>query len=168
MPDLVLPAFIRETRSVGVPSAPGSDHERLMRPLLAAHRAAQAARTSEGQLEAFEPILLDQGWRTLITEYAAERHPASVPDQRALVGALTAQGAEVWAALAELAAAARWMRVAPSADASVAAEARVRWIDALRTLFTAVDRWWGAIVPLLAESAGRRGAFWRRVLERTA
>ncbi|MGA1417129.1 MAG: hypothetical protein ACO327_01825 [Gemmatimonadaceae bacterium] len=168
MPDLVLPDVLRETRSVGVPSAPGSDHERLMRPLLAAHRTAQEARTREGQLEAFEPAALEQGWRTLCLEFAAERHPASVPDQRALVAELTAQGTAVWAALADLAVAARWMRVAPSADASVAAEAWVRWIDALRALFTAVDRWWGAIVPILAEGAGRRGAFWRRVLQRSA
>ncbi len=168
MPDLVLPDVLRETRSVGVPSAPGSDHERLMRPLLVAHHTAQRARTREGQLEAFEPAALEQGWRTRCLEFATERHPASVPDQRALVAELTAQGTAVWAALAELEVAARWMRVAPSTDASVAAEAWVRWIDALRALFTAVDRWWGAIVPILAESAGRRGAFWRRVLQRSA
>ena len=40
MPDLALPEFIRGTRSVGEPSAPGSDHERVMRPLRVARRAA--------------------------------------------------------------------------------------------------------------------------------
>lgn len=168
MPDLVLPEFISGTRSVGAPSAPDSDHARVMRPLLAADQVAHEARTLEGQLEAFDPVALEQAWRTLIIEFAAERHPDSVPDQRALAAELTAQGAEVWAALAELTVASRWARVAAQESASVAADGRARWIEALGALFTAVDRWWSMIVPILAESAGRRGAFWRRVLAKSA
>lgn len=168
MPDLALPDFIRETRSVGAPSAPDSDHARVMRPLLAAYQVAHEARTIEGQLEAFEPVGLEQAWSALIIEFASERHPDSVPDQRALVAELTEHGTEVWAALAELTVASRWARVAAAEQDAVAAEARARWIDALGGFFTAVDRWWGAIVPILAESAGRRGAFWRRLLQRSA
>jgi len=168
MPDLALPEFIRGTRSVGEPSAPGSDHERVMRPLRVARRAALEARTLEAQREAFDPAGLERAWRALITEFAVERHPRSAPDQRALAAELTQQGATVWAALEELSVAAGWARVAPSEPASVAAEARARWIAAVHALFTAVDRWWGAIVPVLAEDTGRRGAFWRRVLRRSA
>ncbi len=168
MPELTLPEFIRSTRSVGAPSAPDSDHARVMRPLLAAQRAAQEAQTLEAQCKAFESVALEQAWRALITEFAAERHPDSAPDQRALVAELTQQGAAIWAALAELSLAAEWSRIAAQTSERVAAEARTRWLDAVRALFIAVDGWWGIIVPILAESAGRRGAFWRRVLQRSA
>ncbi len=168
MPDLTLPEFIRGTRSVGEPSAPGSDHERVMRPLLAAWRAAQEARTLEAQVEVVDPATLEQAWRVLIDEFATERHPRSVLDQRALTDELTLQGDQVWAALAELRVATGWARVAAQETAAVAADARARWIAALHALFVAVDRWWGAIVPVLAEDTGRRGAFWRRVLQRSA
>lgn len=168
MPDLTLPEFIRGTRSVGEPSAPGSDHERVMRPLLAAWRAAQEARTLEAQVEVVDPATLEQAWRVLIDEFATERHPRSVLDQRALTDELTLQGDQVWAALAELRVATGWASVAAQETAAVAADARARWIAALHALFVAVDRWWGAIVPVLAEDTGRRGAFWRRVLQRSA
>jgi hypothetical protein len=168
MPDLTLPEFIRGTRSVGEPSAPGSDHERVMRPLLAARRTAHEARTLEAQVDAFDPMPLEQAWHALIAEFATERHPRSAPDQRALTAELTQQGAAVWAALAELRVAAGWARVATHETAAVSADARTRWIAAVRALFTAVDRWWGAIVPVLAADTGRRGAFWRRVLQRSA
>ncbi|MEN9790620.1 MAG: hypothetical protein RLZZ63_278 [Gemmatimonadota bacterium] len=168
MPELALPDFIRGTRSVGELSTPGSDHERVMRPLRAAQQEARGARTVEAQCEAFAPAELEQAWRALITEFAAERHPRSAPDRRALTDELTQLGDAVWATLAELTVAANWARVAPHESAGVAAEARTRWIAAVRALFTAVDRWWGAIVPVLAEDTGRRGAFWRRVLQRSA
>jgi hypothetical protein len=139
-----------------------------MRPVLAARRAAHEAKTLEAQLDAFDASHLEAAWRTLIIEFARERHPRSAPDQRAIAAELTQQGAALWAALAELSLAAGWSRVAAQTSEMVAAEARTRWIDAVQALFSAVDGWWGRIVPLLAESAGRRGAFWRRMLRRSA
>lgn len=168
MPDLALPEFIRGTRSVGEPSAPGSDHERVMRPLRVAQQEAHAARSFDAQCEAFAPEGLERSWRALIDALAEERHPHSIPDQRALTEELTQLGDTVWAALAELTVASNWARVAAHESATVAAEARSRWIVGVRALFAAVDQWWGAIVPVLAEDTGRRGAFWRRVLQRSA
>ena len=168
MPELILPDFIRGTRSVGESSAPDSDHARVMRPLHAAQQEAQAARSFEAQCDAFDPVGLARSWRALIDAFARERHPHSIPDQRALTEELTQLGDTVWAALAELTVAANWARIAAHESAAVAVEERSRWIEAIQSLFSAVDRWWGAIVPVLAEDTGRRGAFWRRVLQRSA
>ncbi len=161
----VLPEFTRSLRALAVPSAPGSDHDRIFAPLIQARASGHRVQSLEGQLAAFDAARIERTWREAVAALAAERHRRSAPDRRALVAELEELGAPVWRALARVQAAAAAARIAPLEGRRVAWE---RWVDAIRLLFESADDWWRAALPVLGDPRGRRGSLWRRVLRRGA
>jgi hypothetical protein len=161
----VLPEFTRSLRALAVPSAPGSDHDRIFAPLIQARASAHRVQSLEAQVAAFDAARIERAWREAIAALGADRHPRSAPDRRALASELEELGAPVWAALARVQAAAGAARIAPVEGRRVAWE---RWVGTIRTLFEAADDWWRAALPVLGDARGRRGALWRRVLRRGA
>ena len=163
MPEFVLPEFTRSLRALAVPSAPGSDHDRIFAPLIQARAAAHKVHAMEAQLAAFDAARLERSWREEIAALAKERHARSAPDRRALQAELEELGAPVWAALGRVQTAAAAARVAPVNERTAAWE---KWVVTVQRLFEAADDWWRAALPVLADSRGRSGGFWRRVLGR--
>ena len=161
-PEYPLPEFTRSLRALAVPSAPGSDHDVIVLPLLEARRAAQRATSLEQQLAAFDATRLDRAWRGAIATLAERRRPKSLPDRRALGAELELLAEPVWEALAELRRRAEATRLARGYAAR--RPAWERWVEGVRALFRSADAWWEAALPTLADSRGRDGAFWRRVL----
>ncbi len=161
----MLPEFTRSLRALAVPSAPGSDHDRIFAPLIQARASAHRVQTLEAQLAAFDAARIERAWREAIAALGADRHPRSAPDRRALVAELEELGAPVWAALARVQGAAGAARTAPVDRRRAAWET---WVDTIRVLFEAADDWWRAALPVLGDPRGRRGSLWRRVLRRGA
>jgi len=84
MPEFELPEFTRSLRALAVPSQPGSDHDRVFKPLIQARTAAHKVQSVEAQVAAFDPARLEREWREAITALASARHARSAPDRRAL------------------------------------------------------------------------------------
>lgn len=163
MPEYVLPEFTRSLRALAVPSAPGSDHDAVFRPLIHARGAAHRVQALEGQVAAFDATRLEREWREVIAGLAAARHPGSPPDRRALIAEIETLAAPLWRALAQLSkAAAEARKAAP--DARFAAWER--WTAAVQQVFNTADDWWRATLPVLGDPRGARGSLWRRVLRR--
>ena len=165
MPEFELPEFTRSLRALAVPSAPGSDHDRIFAPLIQARTAAHKVQSLEAQLAAFDAARLDRAWRAAIEELAKDRHPRSAPDRRALQAELEELGAPVWAALVRVQTAAQSARSAPVDGRRAAWQ---NWVMTVQRLFEAADDWWRVALPVLADSRGSTGSFWRRVLRRKA
>lgn len=165
MPDFDLPEFTRSLRALAVPSAPGSDHDRVFGPLLQARTSAHRVQSYEARLGAFDAVRLERAWREVISGLAAERHPRSAPDRRALAAELEELAAPLWRALAALGRAAAAARTAP---VSARAAAWERWVEAVQQVFHRADDWWRAALPVLGDPRGRRGTLWRRILRRGA
>lgn len=165
MPEFVLPEFTRSLRALAVPSAPGSDHDRIFTPLIQARAAANKVHAMEAQLAAFDAARLERSWRESIAALAKERHPRSAPDRRALQAELEELGAPVWGALARVQAAAAAARTAPNEQRRAAWE---KWVLAVQRLFESADDWWRAAMPVLGDARRPARSFWRRVLRRKA
>jgi hypothetical protein len=165
MPEFVLPEFTRSLRALAVPSAPGSDHDRIFAPLIQARTAANKVHAMEAQLAAFDAARLERSWRESIAALAKERHPRSAPDRRALQAELEELGAPVWAALARVQVAAATARTATNEARRAAWD---QWVLAIQRLFEAADDWWRSAMPVLGASRGKRPSFWRRMLRRKA
>ncbi len=163
MPEFELPEFTRSLRALAVPSAPGSDHDRVFKPLIQARTAAHKVQSAEAQVAAFEAARLERELREAIAAFAAARHAGSAPDRRALEAELAELAAPVWAALRRLQEAAAVVKAAPAASRRPAWE---RWVAHVQQVFDAADDWWRHALPVLADSRGRRGSLWRRVLRR--
>lgn len=163
MPEFTLPEFTRSLRALAVPSAPGSDHDRVFKPLIQARTAAHKVHAVEAQVAAFDASRLEREWREAITAFAKARHARSAPDQRALEAELETLAAPLWSALRALQATANATRTAPAADRRAAWE---RWVGAVQQVFDAADDWWRAALPVLGDSRGRRGSLWRKILRR--
>lgn len=163
-PEFTLPEFTRSLRALAVPSAPGSDHDVIFAPLLEARRAAHRATSLEQQVAAFEAGKLERAWRGAIASLAERRHGESLPDRRALGAELELLAAPVWVALTALKSDAERLKLAKGDQRHAAWE---QWISALHTVFRAADAWWERALPVLADSRGRQGGFWRRVLRRS-
>jgi hypothetical protein len=163
MPEFTLPEFTRSLRALAVPSAPGSDHDEVFRPLIQARGAAHRAPAMEGQLAAFDAARLEREWRAAIDGFATARYPRSAPDRRALAAELDVLAAPLWRALAGLQRAASAARKASAGDR---AAMWAQWTAAVQLVFNAADDWWRAALPVLGDSRGRQGALWRRVLRR--
>jgi glycerol-3-phosphate O-acyltransferase len=163
-PEFTLPEFTRSLRALAVPSAPGSDHDVIFAPLLEARRAAHRATSLEQQVAAFEAGKLERAWRGAIASLAERRHGESLPDRRALGAELELLAAPVWAALTALKTDAERLKLAKGDQRHAAWE---QWIAALHAVFRAADAWWERALPVLADSRGRQGGFWRRVLRRS-
>lgn len=162
-PEHPLPEFTRSLRALATPSEPGSDHDLVFLPLLEARRAAQRATSLEQQLAAFDAARLERAWRGAIATLAERRHPKSLPDRRALGAELEMLATPVWDALATARTAAESVRMARADERRKEWE---RWLQALHAVFRAADEWWEHSLAALADSQGRRGALWRRVLRR--
>lgn len=164
MPEFELPEFTRSLRALAVPSQPGSDHDRVFKPLIAARTAAAKVQSVEAQVAAFDPARLEREWREAIAALAAARHAASAPDRRALDAELDALAAPVWSAL-------RALQQAGAAAKAAGGEQRrhawLAWVEAVQRTFDAADDWWRAALPVLGDSRGRSGALWRRILRRS-
>ncbi len=165
MPEFSLPEFTRSLRALAVPSAPGSDHDRIFKPLISARTAAHKVHAVEAQVAAFDAVRLEREWREAIAALAGSRFARSAPDKRALEAELEALGAPVWQAL-------RLMQEAGTLARSATGESRraawERWVATVQQLFNAADDWWRAAMPVLADSRGRRGSLWRRMLGRSS
>lgn len=160
MPEYVLPEFTRSLRSIAVPSAPETGHGRIFRPLIEARAAAHRMHALEAQVAAFDAARLERAWKEAIAAIAAERHPRSAPDRRALAAALEQLAEPVWAALGRVAEAAAKARSAPVNARTPAWEA---WVATVQRLFEAVDDWWGAATPVLERAGMPRRSIWRRL-----
>ena len=163
MPEFTLPEFTRSLRALAVPSAPGSDHDRVFKPLIQARTAAHKVHALDAQVAAFDATRLEREWREAIAAFAAVRHGRSAPDRRALEAELDTLGAPLWSALQALQQSAAATRTVAVAERKAAWE---RWVLAVRHVFDTADDWWRAVLPVLGDSRGRSGAFWRRVLRR--
>lgn len=159
MPEFELPEFTRSLRTLAVPSAPGSDHDLVLGPLLQARALAHRAQSLEAQLAAFDAARLDRAWRVAIATLAEARHRRSPSDCRALEAELEFLAAPLWEALGAVAAAAERARLARADERPSAWNA---WVERLRVLFRAADDWWTAAVPVLAAAEARGGPSRRR------
>jgi hypothetical protein len=113
---------------------------------------------------AYDAARLEREYREAIAAFAAERHARSAPDRRALEAELSVLAAPLWTALGGLQRSAGAVRGAHGPDRTAAWE---RWVAAVQQVFEAADDWWRAALPVLADSRGRRGALFRRILRRT-
>ncbi len=168
-----LPELTRGLRAVGSRSgAPGDEHDRWFGGLLTARREAARADGWAAQVKAFAPHPLRRQLADTLTALAVARHPASAPDQRALVAALEEQALPLERALESMEAATGRLHSAADHERLVAWRA---WVEATRHCFVAADQGWLAMTPLLAwhdpvESTGksaaagsrRGGSWWRR------
>ena len=163
MPEFTLPEFTRSLRALAVPSASGSDHDRVFKPLIQARTAAHKVHALDAQVAAFDATRLEREWREAIAAFAAVRHGRSAPDRRALEAELDTLGAPLWSALQALQQSAAATRTVAVAERKAAWE---RWVLAVQHVFDTADDWWRAVLPVLGDSRGRSGALWRRVLRR--
>lgn len=163
MPEFTLPEFTRSLRALAVPSAPGSDHDRVFKPLIQARTAAHKVHAVDAQVAAFDATRLEREWREAIAAFAAARHGRSAPDRRALEAELDTLGTPLWSALQALQQSAAATRTVAVAERKAAWE---RWVLAVQHVFDTADDWWRAVLPVLGDSRGRSGALWRRVLRR--
>jgi hypothetical protein len=164
-PEFELPEFTRSLRALAVPSAPGSDHDRIFAPLIQARTTAHRVRGPDAQAAAFDAARLEREWRAAITHLAAARHQASAPDRRALEAELDLLAKPLWAALARLQAAAVALRLATGESKRAPWG---EWVAAVQAVFDRADDWWRLSLPVLGDPRGRRGSFWRRVLRRSS
>lgn len=164
MPEFELPEFTRSLRALAVPSQPGSDHDRVFKPLIQARTAAHKVQSVEAQVAAFDPARLEREWREAITALASARHARSAPDRRALEAELDTLAAPVWTSLEALQ---RAGAAAKAATADGRRAAWTKWVEAVQRTFDAADDWWRAALPVLGDPRGRRGALWRRILRRS-
>jgi hypothetical protein len=159
---LALPELTRTMHSLGSRRGqPGTDHDRFFGGLLAARRSAEGFVELESRLVAFDPRRLAQMLTTVLGELAAERHPNSPPDRRALEAELLEYAERLFARLDALGDAAA--RVRESGD-DVRLTRWRDWTSAVQRVFEEADRCWVASLPALASAAPpppRRG-FWRR------
>ncbi len=159
----VFPAQTLSLRSFGSErSAPGSDHDQWFDALLSARRMAEESRTVETQRRAFDATRLLRHAQITRAGWAATRFDGDA-DRRALEAELEEIGAPYSTALRQLEHAA--LRLRQSAD-DRQFETWRRWTATVHRAFRAADDVWAAMVPVLADSRGTSGAFWRRVLRR--
>jgi hypothetical protein len=161
MPEFELPEFTRSLRALAVPSAPGSDHDGVFRPLIQARTAAHKVQAPEAKVAAFDSARLERDWREAIATFANTRHAKSAPDRRALEAELSELAAPLWAALNRMQAAGAAVRATSGQDRRATWDA---WVATVQQVFDAADDWWRAALPVLADSRGRQGALWRRII----
>ena len=157
-----VPELTAGLRALGSPRAlPGSDHDLYFAPLLSARRAAHAAPQPAGRLAAFDGVAIASAMDDALLAFSSARFPRSAPDQRALLEELRERSAPVRHALG---------RVDDAATAVRADSGRERfrrwgeWLGSVRTAFERADDGWQAVLPVLADSRGRAGRLWRRVI----
>lgn len=159
----VFPAQTLSLRNFGSErSAPGSDHDQWFDALLSARRVAEESRTVETQRRAFDAARLQRHAQVTRAEWAAARCELAA-DQRALEAELEEIAAPYATALRQLEHAALRLRQAGD-DRQF--ETWRRWTATVHRAFRAADEVWALTVPVLCDSRGATGAFWRRLLRR--
>lgn len=159
----VFPAQTLSLRGFGSErSLPGSDHDSWFDGLLTARRVAEESRTIETQRRAFDAERLRRHIRSTIDAWAAARFDEAA-DRRALSAELAEIAAPYDTALTGLEAAALELRQAPHAVQFTAWRA---WTARVQLAFRAADDAWSLMVPVLCDSRGAKGTFWRRLLRR--
>lgn len=158
------PAQLLSLRGFGSErSAPGSDHDQWFDALLAARRLAEESRTVETQRRAFDAVRLTRHAQLTRESWASARF-SDEPDQRALQAELEELAAPYSAALRQLEYAALRLRQAP---AELQFENWRRWAKTVQRAFRAADDVWTLSLPVLVDSRGAKGSFWRRILRRS-
>lgn len=149
-----------------VKASAGSDHDVYFGPLIAARREAHAAPDARRRVTAFGASAVGEALTVAAEELAQRRFPleSDVADRRALRVEIDEQLLAVRRELSALDLAAdAWRGASPSA--------RLRawrgWCAQLVRVWEAADRGWLTLLPVLADSRGTQGAFWRRVLRRS-
>jgi hypothetical protein len=159
----VFPAQTLSLRGFGSErSAPGSDHDRWFEALLHARRVAEESRTIETQRRAFDAARFTRHALALRESWAAERF-AEPADRRAMQAELEELAAPFTQALRQLEHSSLRLRQAPDAHQF---DAWRKWTDAVQRTFRGADDVWMAIVPVLVDSRGSKGSFWRRLIRR--
>ncbi len=139
---------------------PGSDHDRFFAPLLEARRRAGGASVAD-QLASFDSGSLHAAIERTLHGFAADRFRRDGADRRALEAELFEVAEPLLASVDALGLAAAALREGP---ADVAFARWRAWSLAAQRVFAEADRAWAAALPALADSRGRRGRLWRRVL----
>jgi hypothetical protein len=152
----VIPELTRGLRAFASTRALGGQHDRVFGPLLDARRAAARAARWQDRVAAFDAERLEATLRVTLESIAAESHPDSPPDRRALAAQLADGFADTFGALAAL-------RLASSAVRSAEDDGRRRdlWAGlttALRVVFQAADEDWEAARDQLTRAGAPRGA----------
>jgi hypothetical protein len=143
-------------------SAPGSDHDRWFEALLHARRIAEESRTIETQRRAFDAARFTRHAHMLRESWAAERF--SLPaDRRAMHAELEELASPFTQSLRLLEHAS--LRLRQTSDAQQFNAWR-KWTDSVQQTFRGADDVWMAMVPVLADSRGSQGSFWRRLIRR--
>lgn len=159
-----LPELARSLRTLGSRRGlPGSDHDRFFRPFLLARQRLEEGRTLEERLQGADAIALRMEIERVAAAFARERHPQSAPDRRALHAELEDLAEPLLDALERLDARADAVR---SAEDVVRIARWRRWSAALADVFLRADDWWAGALPALADSRGRDGRLWRRILRK--
>ncbi len=143
-------------------SAPGSDHDRWFEALLLARRVAEESRTVETQRRAFDASRLSRHAQTTRETFAKERHTAPA-DQRALNAELELLGSPYALTMRALEQAGLELRHAPE---SAQFDVWRAWVECVQKSFRAADDVWTAMVPVLCDSRGVKGTFWRRLVNK--
>ena len=159
---LALPELTRTMHGLGSRRGrPGADHDRFFTALLTARRAAEGFVEPESRLAAFDSRRLSQSLTALLTEFAAERYPASAPDRRALEAELFDHAELLYETLAALGEAAEHVK---SSATNVRLARWRNWTRAAHRVFEEADRCWIAVLPALTASPvpAPRRRYWRR------
>ena len=159
-----IPELTTHLRAMGtLRGRPGSNHDRWFGALLEARRRAHEAAAPAARVAAVDALALRRSLDDAIGAFAAARHAWSAPDRRAFAEELRDVAEPYAGALDALGVA--------GAGVSRAAPAQLfarwhDWVHALRDAFTEADAAWERALPVLADSRGRAGRLWRRVITR--
>lgn len=155
-----VPEFTRGLRRLGSPrGGHAAAQERFFAPLLKARRRLEDAHELDERVEAFDADVLSSRLAESLTTIAAELHPDSAPDQRALEAQLQDCARPLQEALAAVGRAARAFRDAPDAGRFTAWR---RWVRSVHEAFAEADRDWGAALRFLPAAPSRRRRWWQR------
>lgn len=157
-----LGGLTRSLRSLGsARAAPGAEHDRFFQPLLNARRRAERAADDSVRLAAFDGDGLIRAYRTMLSELATARRPASASARRALEEELLEVTEALFLALESVRDAAADVRNASEANRL----ARWRtWGRVVRAAFAAADARWPEVRMALERPAPRRRSLLRRLL----
>lgn len=148
-----LPELTRAMRSLG--SRRGGSRvlqERFFAPLLQARRRLEIDARLEWRLAAFEAPVLRAHMEALLLSFAAEMHPRSAPDRRALEAELQERSARLLPRFEQLDEAASEVHDSPDRTRYAAWR---RWANAARNVFDEADRCWISCQSLVREVASR-------------
>jgi hypothetical protein len=157
----VVPELTLGLRNFAAPSALGDIHSKFFVPLLDARRAAAIAGRWNARVTAFDADRLDATMRMTLAELANERYPKSPPDRRALTAQLEDACGDFFDALDMLREAQR--SILDDHDDARRTALWNEWIANLRGVFSAADRGWEQIQPVLAAAPPPAGRSRRRV-----